>query len=293
MPGRYLVLFALLAPHIQSTDLTDVQEIVRHAAARMEADWAAAPEFAFVQRDVTTLQGVTTSKTHQVFLIAGSDYYMPIAMSDVPLSAEQQKLEMEKLKLEVDRRKHETPEQAAKRSQQYRKLREQNGVLLGELTKAFDFALVGEEAVNGHPAYILEADPKPDYRPPSRTAKILTGMKGCLWVDKESFHWVKVEAVAIKSVPVFGFFAKVLPGTKMELELMPVTDSIWLESRFAVDLNLSVFWRKSTRRTESTFSDYRPAAPALAEALSLNSKYLRQMQQLVGKILAIGVLAGK
>jgi hypothetical protein len=93
-------------------------------------------------------------------------------------------------------------------------------------------------------------------------------MQGRLWIDKESFHWVKAEAEAIKPVSVFGFFAKILPGTKMELEMIPVTDSTWLVSRFAVDLRLSIFWRKSTKATDSTFSDYRPAATELAEALA-------------------------
>jgi hypothetical protein len=114
----------------------------------------------------------------------------------------------------------------------------------------------------------LDASPLAGYKPPNRTAKILTGMQGRLWVDKDTFHWVKAEAQAIKPVSVFGLFAKVLPGTKMELEMIPVTDSIWLVSRFAVDLRLSILWRKSTKTTDSTFSDYRPAAAALTEALA-------------------------
>jgi len=94
-------------------------------------------------------------------------------------------------------------------------------------------------------------------------------MKGRLRIDKESFHWVKAEAEVLKSVAVFGLFARVLPGTKMELEMIPVTDSDWLVSRFAVDMRLAIPWRKSAKATESTFSAYRPAAAALAEALAI------------------------
>jgi hypothetical protein len=53
----------------------------------------------------------------------------------------------------------------------------------------------------------------------------------------------------------------------MELEMVPVTDSVWLVSRFAVDMRLSILWRKSAGATESVFNRYRPAAAALAEAL--------------------------
>ncbi len=264
---RWIPLFGLFIACVRGGDV-DVRDIVRRAAMAMQADWAAAPGFAFVQRDVTTAKEKVTRKTHQVFMISGSDYYMPIAIDDMPLPADQQKLELQKLANEVSRRNHETPAEALERSEQYRKTRQQNGILLEEFTHAFDFTLAGEETVNGHACYILDAKPLAGYRPPNRTAKILTGMQGRLWIDQASFHWVKAEAQAIKPVSVFGLFAKVLPGTSMELEMIPVTDSTWLVSRFAVDLRLSIFWRKSTKATESTFSDYRPAAAALAAALS-------------------------
>jgi hypothetical protein len=265
--NRWIPLFGLFITCVRGSDV-DVQDVVRRAASAMQADWAAAPGFAFVQRDVTTSKTTTSRKTHQVFMISGSDYYMPIAIDDTPLSADQQKRELQKLANEVARRNRETPAEALQRSEQYRKTREQNGVFIAEFTKAFDFTLAGEQTMNGHACYVLDARPLAGYKPPNRTAKILTGMQGRLWVDKESFHWVKAEAQAIKSVSVFGLFAKVLPGTRMELEMMPVTDSIWLVSRFAVDLRISILWRKSTKATESTFSNYRPAATALAEALA-------------------------
>jgi hypothetical protein len=264
---RWIPIFGLFTTCIYGSDV-DVQDIVRRAASTMQADWAAAPGFAFVQRDLTTSKGTTTRKTHQVFMISGSDYYMPIAIDDAPLSADQQKLELQKLANEVARRNRETPAEALQRSEQYRKTREQNGILIAEFTKAFTFTLAGEETLNGHACYVLDAKPLAGYRPPNRTAKILTGMQGRLWIDKESFHWVKAEAKAIKPVSVFGFFAKVMPGTRLELEMIPVTNSIWLVSLFDVDLRLSILWRKSTKATDSTFSDYRPAAAALAEALA-------------------------
>ena len=268
---RYLALFALFTICAGGSDLIDVQNVVDRATSTMQADWAAAPGFAFVQRDVTTSKGMTTCKTHQVFMISGADYYMPVAVEDNPLSVDQQKLELQRLKKEVDRRSEETPAEVQQRAEQYRKTREQNGTLLSEFTRAFDFTLAGEETINGHATYVLNARPRAAYHAPNRTAKILTGMQGRLWIDKESFHWVKAEAEVMKSVSVFGLFAKALPGTKMELEMTPVTDSVWLVSRFVADLRLSILWWKSAKATESTFSGYRPAAAALAEALAMDN----------------------
>jgi len=76
----------------------------------------------------------------------------------------------------------------------------------------------------------------------------------------------------LKPVSVFGFFAKVLPATKMELEMTPVTDSVWLISRFDVDLRLSVLWHKSIKETDTTFSHYEPAGAALAQALAASDR---------------------
>jgi len=265
---RYILLLALFSVCGHGNDLIDVQDVVRRAATTMQADWDAAPGFAFVQRDVTISKGSTTRKTHQVFMISGADYYMPIAINDQPLPADRQKLELRGLQEEVVRRRQETPHQAQQRFEQYCKTREQNGILLTEFPKAFNFTLAGEDRTNGHISYILDASPRDGYRPPNRTARILTGMRGRLWIDKESFHLVKAEAEVLKPVSIFGLFARVMPGTSMELEMVPVTDSVWLVSRFAVDMRLSILWRSSAKATDSTFGVYRPAAGALCEALA-------------------------
>jgi len=265
---RSISLVVLFSICLNAADIVDVADLVRRANSAMQADWAAAPDFAFIQRDATTSKGVTTSKTHQVFMISGSDYYMPVAINDEPLPADRQKLELQRLDREVDRRNRQTPQEAQQRSEQYRKMRDQNGILLREFTKAFDFTFAGEELTNGHATYVLQARPRAGYQPPNRTARVLTGMQGRLWIDKESFHWVKAEAEVLKSVSIFGLFARVLPGTKMELEMTPLTVSVWLVSRFTVSTRLSILWWKSTKATVSSFSGYRPGPEALAEVLA-------------------------
>ena len=263
---RYIPLFALLTL-CYGNDRIDVEDLVSRAGRTRQSDWAAAPAFSFIQRDLTVSKGTITRKTHRVFNISGSDYYMPIAVNDVPLPAAQEEMELRRLKEEVDRRTNETSKEAQHRAEQYYRAREQNGILLLEFTKALDFTLVGEEMINGHATYVLDATPRPSYQPPNRTARILTGMHGRLWIEKESFHWVKGDAEVLKPISIFGFFARVLPGTQLKLEMVPVNESVWLVSRFAVDMKVSTFWRKSTKSTDSTFSDYQPAPAALAQAL--------------------------
>ncbi len=62
-----------------------------------------------------------------------------------PFLPDQQERELQRLKQEVGRRSSETTKEAQRRSEQYSKAREQNGVLLMEFTKAFDFTLIGRD----------------------------------------------------------------------------------------------------------------------------------------------------
>jgi len=246
----------------------NVPVIIQRATAAMQSDWNAFPGYAFEERDAETSKGVTTVRTHRVFMIDGSDYYMPIADNDKPYTVEQLAQEHEKLSKEVDRRNHETVKERERRSERYWKERNQTGVLLAEYVKAFDFTLVGEEVINGYSTCVLDAKRRLDYRPPNRVAKILTGMEGRLWIENHDFHWLKAEAEVLKPVSILGIAVRVLPGTHMELQMAPVSPSLWLVSRFTVAVKASVIWKSIEQADVTSWSGYRPAAAALAEELA-------------------------
>ncbi len=265
--------FLLLSSTVASCAAADVKEIATRAAAVLRSDWAAAPEYAFVQRDEFQRDefqrdGKPASKTHEVVMIAGSDYYMPVAIDDRPLPPEQRQSELRKLQEEARRRNNEDPAARQKRIQNYRKQREQNGEMTVEFPKAFHFELAGEETIDGWPAWVLAATPVKRVGTLSRVAKVLAGMRGRIWVEKESFQVIRAEASVFTPVSIFGIFARVLPGTRMELEMRPVTDSIWLAGRFSLNLELSRVWSRSTQATSSTYYDYRPNGHVLTDLLS-------------------------
>ena len=279
-PIRSLPLAAIVLPlvavcvcdqAVAQCEPENVGGIMQRATAAIQADWSAFPGFAFVERDAETAKHATTVRTHRVFMIEGSDYYMPIALNDKPYTAEQIAQEREKLLKEVDRRRHETEKERQHRSERYWKERNQTGTLLGEYVKAFDFSVVGEEVIHGHSACVLDAKLRLDYRPPNREAKILTGMQGRLWVDSHDFHWVKAEAEVLKPVSILGIAVRVLPGTHMELEMAPVSPSLWLVSNFTVGVRASIVWMSTDRGDVTSWSEYQPAAAALAEELAKES----------------------
>jgi hypothetical protein len=84
--------------------------------------------------------------------------------------------------------------------------------------KAFNFTRLGETTMHGHQVYFLKASPRPGYQPPNMEAQALTGMQGKLWMDKETFQWVRVEAQVVRPVSIEGCLAQVEPGTRFELE---------------------------------------------------------------------------
>src|SRR5438093_2893059 len=86
----------------------DPQEIIRRSVAANEADWKAAPNFSFAERDVTTKGGSKTVKTYEVLMIEGSSYNRLTAINDKPLSPAAQAQEKQKLEREIANRKRES-----------------------------------------------------------------------------------------------------------------------------------------------------------------------------------------
>ena len=201
------------------------------------------------------------SKTYQVTMIEGTPYQRLIAMGGKPLSPAQQAAEQKKERQATQHRQGESSGDRQERIQKYERERSRDNAMMQQLTEAFTFTLAGERKVRGFAVYVLKAMPKPGYKPPNMACQVLPGMQGELWIDRETYQWVKVTAQVIRPVSIDGFLARVEPGTRFELEKSPVGDgSIWLASHFAERANakiLGVFSHNSSE--DDTFWDYQPA----------------------------------
>ena len=207
----------------------DANTIIQRSVQALRSDWQMAPRFNYTERDVVD----RGTRTYQVMMISGSPYQRLIAVNEQPLSAHEQDKEQQKLNRVIAARRKESADQSRRRIAAFQKERERDRRLTEELTKAFNFKVSGEETVNSRSTYVLLASPKPSYHPPDEETKVLTGMRGKLWIDKTTFEWVKVEAEVIHPVSIAGFLATVEPGTKFELERGPVTRGVWLPTHFS------------------------------------------------------------
>jgi hypothetical protein len=251
----------------------EVSEIVQRATAALNSDWASDPSYACVEKDEVQKGEKLASKTFEVVMIDGSEYHVPLAVDDQPLQPERQKAELLKLKNEVQRRKSESPSARRARVNAWKKQRDENGELLLDFPSVLTFQLLGEETKNGHSAYVLSATPIRGIVPTTRAKKVLGGVQGKAWVEKDTLHPMLVQCTVVKPVPVYGALASVLPGTEIEIKMTPVTDSTWLIDEVSIKLNVSkLHLFKSTGLTRSTYTQYRPNASVLDELLSKADK---------------------
>jgi len=246
----------------------DLAEIVRRGTATLQSDWAEDPNYAYVEGEEVRKSGKVAGKTSQVVYIAGSDYYLPLEIDSRPLAPEREKAELERLKNEVQRRNAESPAARLQRVEKYKKQRDENEALVLDFPNAFTFEFVREETMNGYPAYVLSGTPRRRTGAVTLAAKVLSGMRGTVWLDKENFHAIRVECDVMTPVPIYGILAKVLPGTHIEFGMAPVTDSTFLIGGLSMELMVSKLFFKSMEVTRSTFSNYRLNDLVLAELLS-------------------------
>lgn len=92
------------------------EAIVQRSVANTNADWGAAPQYDFTERDIVTQHGKRTTKAYQVLMIGGSSYNELSAVSGHQLSAEEKAAEDRKLQRETDRRRRESGRKTEARS---------------------------------------------------------------------------------------------------------------------------------------------------------------------------------
>ncbi len=240
----------------------NVDELVKQSVIVNTADWKAQPEYSHCSRsqnskiDASGNVSAHQSKTFETMMIDGSPYDRLIAISNEPLPPQQQQQEQMKLNSEIARRASETHAQRQARIAKYQSSRAEEHMLMQQMVQAFTFTLVGEQTIEGVDCYVLDAQPNPAYVPPIQKARVLEGMRGRLWIDKEHYHWVKVRARVTNPVQFGLFVAKVKPGTQFELEQAPVGD-VWLPKHFSESVNASVFGIYSMRtREDDDYSGY-------------------------------------
>jgi hypothetical protein len=252
-----IIAFICLGAGQQSSsrkDGPDVNTIIQDSSRAADADQKASSSYDFFETD---LQSDGSHKTYIVGMLSGSPYQELVAVNGKPLAPDKQKEEQRKLQRETSRRQNESQQARDDRIAKYQKELDRNNRFLNELVHAFNFALLSEGQLDGHQVYVIQATPRPGYRPPDKQLAVLTGMQGKLWIDKKSHQWVKVEAEVMRPVSIDGFLAKVEKGTRFELEKTPVQGNVWLPKHFEMTSKAKILSLISYKGTQDeSYSHY-------------------------------------
>jgi hypothetical protein len=237
----------------------DARQIVESSIDVTQHHWQARLHSTYVERDESRrLDPVGHVKSEEVdvsrtILINGAPFEQLVERNGRPPSAEEERKQKERL----EKLKRETPEQ---RTERLRKQDEETLSLVREVPKAFDFQLVGEEVVNGRPAYVVQATPRPDYHAQGKYGGMLSKVAGKLWIDRQDLGWIKVDGQVIQPFSIGLFLARVLRGSHITMEQARVEDQIWMPIRVEVRAAAKILFLKSLEIDRVlTYSEYRLA----------------------------------
>jgi len=196
----------------------------------------------------------TESETTEVLILAGRPYEKLIAKNDKPLSEKDARKEQAEMDKEIAKRSNLSESE----KQKLEKRRAENRKFLREIPDAFTFRLAGEEQVSGKRAWVIVAEPKPNFHAKDLRAKILSKLRGKIWVDQSEYQWVKVEAEVLDTISIGLALFRIAPGGHLTFEQTRVNDEVWLPAHalFHADARIG-YIKKMHGEVELNYSDYK------------------------------------
>jgi hypothetical protein len=196
----------------------------------------------------------TEVETREILILGGRPYRRVIARDDKPLAEKDIRKEQDKM----DRTLAEREKQPAAEKAKQDKARAEGRKFLAELPDAFRFHLAGEETVSGKPAWVIEADPKPDFRPKDTRSKVLAKVRGKVWIEKSEYQWVKAEAEVLDTLSFGMAIFRLGPGGFLKFEQTRVNDEVWLPAHMMIRADARLAYVKKVRaEIEVNYRDYK------------------------------------
>jgi len=239
-------------------------EIVQNAMQHDVNNWEQEKNYTFVQRieqrEINSDGNAKSQKseTEEIVFLYGQPYAHLIKRNDQPLSDADAKKVEKKLNDTMDKRSHETPSERQRRLEDFERRHQAEHSFLLEVPKAYDFKIEGEETLNGRTAYVISGEPRADFRPTLNAARVLPKLRPKLWIDKDGYEWLKLEAEVIDTITWGGFLLRLHPGSHIELEQTLVNNEVWLPLHAHISFDARIALLKSMRMDiDAQFSDYK------------------------------------
>ena len=198
------------------------------------------------------------SKTREVMVLYGEQIQRLVAKDDKPLSEKDTAREEERIRKLTEKRKNETEEQRKKRTETEEKDREDARKFVGEIADAYNFRLMDVENLDGRETYVIDAEPRSDFQPRFKEAKLLPRFRFRAWIDQAESQWVKLDAECIDTVSVGWFLARIHKGSRLLIDQTRVNDEVWLPRHVAIKVDVRVALLKNFNlEADVTYRDYK------------------------------------
>jgi len=241
-----------------------IHALIRQAADKDIENDKKQREYTYIEREEEhKLDGngkvkSSESRTHEIMVLYGEQVQRLIEKDDKPLPEKDATKEEERVRKLTDKRKNESEEQRKKRLAEEEKDREDGRKFVNEVANAYNFRLLGEESIDGRATYVIDAEPRPDFQPHLKEAKVLPKFRFRAWIDKAESQWVKLDAECIDTVSVGWFLARIHKGSRLLIDQTRVNDEVWLPRHVAVKVDVRVALLKNFNlEADVTYRDYK------------------------------------
>ena len=181
-----------------------------------------------------------------------------VAIHNQPLNATQTQTELQRLQeLASDpatqQHRHHSEERDAARITSVMRL----------LPEAFINHFEGSvEAPNGT-AIRMTFEPNPHFSPPTLESRILTGIRGEIWIDPTDLRVVRIEGHLFREVDYgWGILGTLYPGGTIRIEQVKTPECGWQLSHLVLNMTGKELMLKSLRVVvDETANDYHPVPP--------------------------------
>jgi hypothetical protein len=181
-----------------------------------------------------------------------------IAIGGRPLSVEQEQQEVERLHaldadpaIEAHRRRNELRD--AERIVKFTRL----------LPNAFTYQSTGPVGTTGDAMIRLTFTPNPKFTPPDFESRILTGIRGEVWIDPQDRRVVRIQGRIFRTVDFgWGIIGSLYPGATIQIEQSKTSACGWQMTHLGLHLEGKELMFKSLHIVvEETAGNYQPVPP--------------------------------
>lgn len=168
------------------------------------------------------------SYVDDVLIVDGTQYRKRIQKDGKPLNAKDAAKEQRDLDKELARRRSESERDREKRKAKQQEQREEARAFRRDVLNAYDFSMMGEEACAGSTCYKILAEPKRSgFKPKSKRGDILSKIHGTIWIDKQSYEWIKVDATTLDTISYGFFLLRFGKGSTIKVKQQQLAPGLW------------------------------------------------------------------